>query len=55
MIDRYGAPTLWAASAVVGTVAAVGYGVLGRRLRVEDQPETVGREAVVVEGAGVAG
>ncbi|QLH22597.1 MFS transporter [Streptomyces sp. Rer75] len=55
VIDRYGAPTLWAASAVVGTVAAVGYAVLGRRLRADDPPETVGTKAVVVEGAGVAG
>lgn len=55
VIDRYGAPTLWAASAVVGTVAAVGYAVLGRRLRADDAPEAVGTEAVVVEGAKVEG
>lgn len=55
VIDRFGAATLWAASAVVGTVAAVGYAVLGRRLRADDEPETVGTNAVVVECAGVAG
>lgn len=58
VIDRYGAPTLWAASAVVGTVAAIGYAALGRRLRADDEPETVeavGMESAKVEGAGVAG
>ncbi|MFI0780689.1 MDR family MFS transporter [Streptomyces sp. NPDC021212] len=53
VIDRFGAATLWAASAVVGTVAAVGYAVLGRRLRAEDQPGTV--EAAGAKGARVEG
>ncbi|GAA2623079.1 MFS transporter [Streptomyces axinellae] len=32
VIDRFGAATLWAASAVVGTLAALGYGLLLRYL-----------------------
>ncbi|MFK0116670.1 MDR family MFS transporter [Streptomyces sp. NPDC090994] len=32
VIDRYGAAWLWGVCAVIGTVAAVGYGVLMRRL-----------------------
>ncbi|MDI3388270.1 MFS transporter [Streptomyces sp. B-S-A8] len=36
VIDRYGAEWLWAGCAVVGTVAAVGYGVLMRGLPAED-------------------
>jgi MFS family permease len=32
VIDRYGAEWLWGVCAVVGTVAAIGYGVLMRRL-----------------------
>ncbi|MFF4701279.1 MDR family MFS transporter [Streptomyces chattanoogensis] len=38
VIDRFGADTLWAACAVVGTVAAVGYGVLLRRLPRQPDP-----------------
>ncbi|MEU3982987.1 MFS transporter [Streptomyces sp. NPDC026672] len=37
VIDRWGAAWLWAACAVVGTVAALGYGVLMRRLP-DDRP-----------------
>ncbi|RNG16615.1 MFS transporter [Streptomyces botrytidirepellens] len=55
VIDRYGAPTLWAASAVVGTVAAVGYAVMGRRLRADDAPEAVERETVETEAVEAAG
>lgn len=55
VIDRFGPATLWAASAVVGTVAAVGYAVLGRRLRADEAkapaPVPVVREA----DAGAAG
>ncbi|WP_055546514.1 MFS transporter [Streptomyces sp. NBRC 110028] len=52
VIDRFGAATLWAASAVVGTVAAVGYAVLGRRLR-SDEAEGAGAEGAGAEAAGV--
>jgi len=50
VIDRFGADALWAASAVVGTVAAVGYGVLGRRLR--ERVGTGGMETGGVDAAG---
>jgi MFS family permease len=36
VIDRYGAEWLWGLCAVVGTVAAVGYGALMRRLPAEE-------------------
>ncbi|MEV7887353.1 MDR family MFS transporter [Streptomyces sp. NPDC002817] len=36
IIDHYGAEWLWGLCAVVGTLAAVGYGVLMRRLPTED-------------------
>lgn len=36
VIDRFGAEWLWGLCAVIGTVAAVGYGVLMRRLPVEE-------------------
>lgn len=36
IIDQYGAEWLWGLCAVVGTLAGVGYGVLMRRLPVED-------------------
>ncbi|QOV37461.1 MFS transporter [Streptomyces ferrugineus] len=39
VIDRYGAQWLWGLCAVVGTVAAIGYGVLMRRLSAAE-PET---------------
>ncbi|MEU5367012.1 MFS transporter [Streptomyces sp. NPDC005925] len=38
VIDRYGAAWLWGLCAVVGTVAAAGYGVLMRRLPEEEAP-----------------
>ncbi|MCX4906657.1 MFS transporter [Streptomyces sp. NBC_00878] len=41
VIDRYGAEWLWAACAVVGTVAGVGYGALMRQLPEPDAPDTV--------------
>jgi MFS family permease len=37
VIDHFGSATLWAASAVLGTVAAAGYGLLLRRMR--DEPD----------------
>ncbi|MEV5549434.1 MFS transporter [Streptomyces sp. NPDC052309] len=42
VIDRYGAEWLWGLCAVIGTVAAVGYGALMRRLPAEEtvSPET---------------
>ncbi|MFC6062852.1 MDR family MFS transporter [Streptomyces ochraceiscleroticus] len=36
VIDRYGPAALWSASAVVGTVAALGYGLLLRRMNAEE-------------------
>ncbi|MFI0818928.1 MDR family MFS transporter [Streptomyces sp. NPDC021098] len=54
VIDRFGAATLWAASAVVGTVAAVGYGVLGRRLRGDEGTGAKVDGARAEEAAGVA-
>jgi MFS family permease len=44
VIDRYGSPTLWGGTAVVGTLAAVGYGLLLRRLPAE-QPVVLGGAA----------
>ncbi|WP_432035591.1 MDR family MFS transporter [Streptomyces cucumeris] len=45
VIDHFGADTLWAASAVVGVIAAAGYAALGRTLRArpveEPHPDTV--------------
>ncbi|MFF4951844.1 MDR family MFS transporter [Streptomyces chattanoogensis] len=38
VIDRFGADTLWAACAAVGTVAALGYGALLRRLPRQQEP-----------------
>ncbi|MFH8573344.1 MDR family MFS transporter [Streptomyces sp. NPDC017993] len=38
VIDRYGADALWAGCAVVGTVAAVGYGVLLRKVPGQTEP-----------------
>ena len=48
VIDRFGAETLWAGSAVVGAVAALGYGVLLRRLGDEEpEPEYSGPSSPV--------
>ncbi|MFF0017721.1 MDR family MFS transporter [Streptomyces sp. NPDC005374] len=56
VIDRLGAEWLWGLCAVVGTVAAAGYGVLMRRLPKEGPAETVVVEAVqAVEVSGPAG
>ncbi|QHC26023.1 MDR family MFS transporter [Streptomyces sp. GS7] len=41
VIDHYGADALWAGCAVVGTVAAVGYGLLLRRLPERARPTDV--------------
>ncbi|MBR7677596.1 MFS transporter, partial [Streptomyces daliensis] len=38
VIDHFGAGTLWAVSAVIGTVAALGYGLLLRKLRTTPTP-----------------
>ncbi|MGI5470232.1 MDR family MFS transporter [Streptomyces sp. CA-132043] len=37
VIDRYGPGTLWAGCAVIGTVAACGYGLLLRRMNAEER------------------
>ncbi|MER7399490.1 MFS transporter [Streptomyces sp. NPDC000151] len=37
VIDRYGPATLWSGSAVIGTVAALGYGLLLRRMNTEER------------------
>ncbi|KPC66311.1 MDR family MFS transporter [Streptomyces chattanoogensis] len=52
VIDRFGADTLWAACAVVGTVAAVGYGALLRRLPRQQDPAAAGQRPK--SGAGAA-
>ncbi|MGP3989575.1 MDR family MFS transporter [Streptomyces sp. 3N207] len=39
VIDHFGAAALWSASAVVGTVAALGYALLLRSMRADDQQE----------------
>ncbi|GGU67080.1 MFS transporter [Streptomyces albospinus] len=41
VIDHYGADVLWAGCAVVGTVAALGYGLLLRRLPAQARPTDV--------------
>ncbi|MEU4893786.1 MFS transporter [Streptomyces sp. NPDC044780] len=51
VIDRFGADTLWAASAVVGGVAAAGYAALGRAMRSGSGVEDSGGSGV--EGSGV--
>jgi len=48
VIDRYGPPTLWGGTAVIGTLTAVGYGLLLRRLPAE-QPTA---EAVIAGDLG---
>ncbi|MGI5353283.1 MDR family MFS transporter [Streptomyces sp. CA-250714] len=42
VIDHFGSHTLWAASAIVGTIAALGYGLLLRSMRAEQQDEREG-------------
>jgi MFS family permease len=44
VIDHYGAQWLWALCAVIGTVAAIGYGALMRRLPAEEAEEPVALE-----------
>ncbi|MBO8202829.1 MFS transporter [Streptomyces smyrnaeus] len=39
VIDHYGADTLWAASAAIGTLAALGYGLLLRSMRAAEAEE----------------
>ncbi|MEW2220004.1 MFS transporter [Streptomyces sp. NPDC006990] len=41
VIDRFGADTLWTASAAVGTLAALGYALLLRSMRAHPAPEPV--------------
>ncbi|GGZ77239.1 MDR family MFS transporter [Streptomyces bluensis] len=48
VIDRWGAEWLWGLCAVVGTVAGVGYGVLMRRVPVEE-PSAQGSESPVAK------
>ncbi|MBC7268527.1 MAG: MFS transporter [Streptomyces sp.] len=50
VIDRYGAEWLWGLSAVIGTLAGVGYGTLMRRLP-EADAETVAVERTAVPAA----
>ncbi|MFD7706787.1 MDR family MFS transporter [Streptomyces sp. NPDC059786] len=50
VIDRYGAEWLWGLCAVVGTVAAVGYGVLMRRLAAEEPTVTEKSPVTVIKG-----
>ena len=52
VIDRFGAEWLWGACAVVGTAAAVGYGVLMRRLPPEGAAATVPAAAGAEVAAG---
>ncbi|POX41316.1 MFS transporter [Streptomyces sp. Ru73] len=54
VIDRYGPDALWAASAVIGTVAALGYALLLRRMNAERGTER-DAEAVVREAERGAG
>ncbi|WP_037959136.1 MDR family MFS transporter [Streptomyces violens] len=66
VIDRYGPATLWSASAVVGTVAALGYGLLLRRMNAEERaagtkapepapvPDRTPEPAPVMDAAGAA-
>ncbi|MEV0603623.1 MFS transporter [Streptomyces sp. NPDC050315] len=53
VIDRYGPATLWSASAVVGTVAALGYGLLLRRMNAEERAQAAA-PAPVMDAAGAA-
>ncbi|WP_411101599.1 MDR family MFS transporter [Streptomyces sp. cmx-4-9] len=52
LIDRYGANWLWAATGVLGTVAAAGYWLLMRRLPAEVPAPVAGTEATAADGAG---
>ncbi|MBO8195651.1 MFS transporter [Streptomyces oryzae] len=45
VIDHFGSRTLWATSAAVGTVAALGYALLLRSMRAEEQREGGGAES----------
>jgi hypothetical protein len=45
VIDHYGAEWLWGLCAVVGTVAAVGYGALMHRLPTEAEAPVDGPDA----------
>ncbi|MGW7331130.1 MDR family MFS transporter [Streptomyces sp. NPDC054840] len=50
VIDRYGADLLWAATGVLGTVAAAGYWLLMRRLSAGDAGVAPGTERAEVAG-----
>lgn len=52
VIDRFGAEWLWGMCAVVGTVAAVGYGALMRRLPAAEEAATVPAAAGAEVAAG---
>ncbi|GAA0489987.1 MFS transporter [Streptomyces olivaceiscleroticus] len=45
VIDRYGPAALWAGCAVVGTVAAAGYGLLLRRMNAEERAQAAAERA----------
>jgi MFS family permease len=49
VIDRYGSPALWGGTAVVGTLAAVGYGLVLRRLPAEQPAVLAGSTAPAAE------
>jgi MFS family permease len=49
VIDRYGSPALWGGAAVVGTLAAVGYGLVLRRLPAEQPAVLAGSTAPAAE------
>ncbi|WP_407555688.1 MFS transporter [Streptomyces sp. Pv4-95] len=53
VIDGYGADALWAGCAVVGTVAAVGYGLLLRKVPGQTEP-VAGSSAKTPAGGGTA-
>ncbi|MBZ4017907.1 MDR family MFS transporter [Streptomyces purpurogeneiscleroticus] len=54
VIDHYGPAALWSASAVVGTVAALGYGLLLRRMNAEDRAQAAAVPAPVTGAAAAA-
>ncbi|MFD5386243.1 MDR family MFS transporter [Streptomyces sp. NPDC127074] len=55
VMDRFGADALWAGSAVVGLVAAVGYAALGRAMRNRPEAGGSGGEGSGGEGSGGEG
>ncbi|MBP2404468.1 MDR family MFS transporter [Streptomyces syringium] len=55
VIDHYGADTLWAGCAVIGTIAAAGYWLLMRNLPAAERGETAGVSSASPAGAAPAG